>query len=92
MELVYLPSTRDDLVWFRHYYESVFPEGRTRAQQQFHAMEALLRTQPRIGHETHSAGVLEFSMPNIPFSVIYRVSATRIEVLRIWDERQGRER
>ena len=89
MEIVYLESARDDLLWFRRYYEEIFPTGIHNAQNQFRAVEKLLIEHPLIGHETHRADVLEFSIPKIPFSVIYRVQPDRIEVLRIWDERGG---
>ena len=73
------------------YYEDIFPEGLRRAQTQFHATELLLAENPYIGYPTHREGVREFSVPKIPFSYIYRIEQDRIEVLRIWDERQDRE-
>ncbi len=88
MNIVYLESARDDLLWMRQYYESVFPEGRSRAQKQFHTVENLLLANPFIGHETHRKNVREFSIPKTPFSFIYRVRPERIEILRVWDERQ----
>ncbi len=91
MHIVYLESTVNDLTWMRHYYETVFPEGLKKAQQQFHATEALLTDNPFIGHPTHRKGVREFSIPQTPFSYIYRIQPNRIEVLRVWDERQDRE-
>ena len=50
-------------------------------------MEKLLQEHPLVGHETHRDDVREFSLANIPFSVIYRPQPHRIEVLRMWDER-----
>ena len=90
MKIVYLASARDDLVWMRRYYVEVFPEGTSKAKNQFRATESLLGLNPEIGHPTEWDSVREFSMPNIPFSVIYRIRKGRIEVLRIWDERRSR--
>lgn len=90
MQLLYLESARDDLLWMRHYYETVFPEGLVRAQKQFHAIEGLLLSSPFIGHATHHKDVREFSVSKTPFSFIYRPFPDRIEVLRVWDERQDR--
>lgn len=87
MEIVYLESARDDLLWFRHYYEEVFTAGSERAKKQFVAVEILLKENPLIGQEVHRSDVREFSIPKIPFSYIYRVQPQRIEVLRVWDER-----
>jgi len=90
MKLVYLESARDDLLWLRHYYESVFPEGRAKAKKQFRSIESLLLSNPFIGHETHREDVREFSIPKTPFSYIYRIQHQQIEILRIWDERRER--
>lgn len=90
MKIVYLESARTDLGWMRHYYESVFPAGQENAKKQFHAVENTLLSNPFIGHETHREGVREFSIPQTPFCYIYRAFVDRIEVLRIWDERQDR--
>lgn len=90
MKIFYLESARDDLVWMRHYYEAVLPEGRENAQKQFHAVESTLRANPFIGHTTHRKNVRELSIAKTPFSFIYRTFPERIEVLRIWDERRDR--
>ena len=88
MRIVYLESTSDDLVWLRRYYEQVFPAGLGKAQKQFHTTETLLSGNPYIGHRSYRKGVREFSIPNTPFSYIYRIKNNQIENLRIWDERQ----
>ncbi|MGV0033577.1 MAG: hypothetical protein ACNYPE_00970 [Candidatus Azotimanducaceae bacterium WSBS_2022_MAG_OTU7] len=69
------------------YFQQVFPAGLRNTQNQFRAMEKLLQEHPLVGHETHRDDVREFSLANIPFSVIYRPQPYRIEVLRMWDER-----
>jgi plasmid stabilization system protein ParE len=76
----------------RQYYEIVFSGGRLNAQKQFHAVENTLMSNPFIGHETHRKSVREFSIPKTPFSYIYRAFPDRIEVLRVWDERQDRSK
>ena len=42
MRLVYLPSTRGDLLWLRHYYARVFPAGAAAARTRMLAMERLI--------------------------------------------------
>lgn len=90
MRIVYLQSAAQDIAWFRHYYRSVFPSGSEKARAQLKSLQQLLATNPYIGHisETHKGG-LEFHISKTPFSLIYRVTETQIEVLRLWDERQG---
>jgi plasmid stabilization system protein ParE len=90
MKIVYLASARDDLLWIRRYFVQIFPEGSIKAQTQFRAIEKLLRGNPQIGHPTEWEQVREFSIPNIPFSLIYRLRQGRTEVLRVWDERSDR--
>jgi hypothetical protein len=33
--------------------------------------------------------VRELSIPRTPFTIVYRVTPLQIEVLRLWDTRQG---
>ena len=90
MKIVYLDSAAQDIAWFRYYYRSVFPAGSQNARTSIKSIQNLLAANPHIGHrcEAHKTA-LEFSIKNTPFSLIYRVTDTQIEVLRLWDERQG---
>lgn len=90
MKVVYLKSAAQDIAWFRYYYRSIFPAGNQNARASIKSLQKLLAANPYIGHtsETHK-GALEFPVRNTPFSLIYRVTKTQIEVLRLWDERQG---
>ncbi len=90
MKLVFLPATKKDFIWLRYYYQRVFPQGREKAQQQFKSINKLLKENPLIGHKSDVGDTLEFSIPNTPFSYIYRVKKDQIQVLRVWDERQQR--
>ncbi|XCN73315.1 MAG: type II toxin-antitoxin system RelE/ParE family toxin [Candidatus Electrothrix aestuarii] len=90
MQVKFLTSSLNDLKWFRHYYESVFPQGGKKAQKQFHSTKDLIKENPYIGHVIKDKNILEFSIPNIPFSFIYRIKGEVIEILRVWDERQDR--
>lgn len=90
MQIVYLQSARDDLVWVRTYYEEVFPEGRKMAQKQFHVMEKILLENPLIGFEIGDHDVREIPVTKTPFSYIYRLQGSQIQVLRIWDQRGSR--
>lgn len=88
MRVVYLPSAQDDLVWFYEYYTSVFSDGASRALKQFDKMAELLSINPYIGKRSEGK-TRELVIPNTPFSYIYRVSDTRIEIIRVWDNRQS---
>lgn len=87
MRLVYLKSSRGDLAWLRHYYEHVFPQGATAAQQRFRATEALLRGNPYAGRPAGPDGVRRLMIPRTPFFYVYQVAEDRIEILRVPDSR-----
>jgi plasmid stabilization system protein ParE len=88
VEIVYLPSTRDGLAWLRRYHATVFPAGSARAKRQFHAVERLLREHPEAGHPTPVEGVRRLVIPKTPFTRVYRVTAERIEILEVRDDRR----
>ena len=93
MKLVFLPSTRSDLAWMRAYYTRVFPDGATRAAEQYRRACAIVRDNPLVGHAVDDIpDIRELSIPRTPFSFIYRVMEGRIEVLRVWDQRGDRSR
>ena len=93
MKLVFLPSTRSDLLWMRTYYTHVFPDGARRAAEQYVRASGVVRNNPLAGRSIEEMeGVREFSIPRTPFSFIYRVAGDRIEVLRVWDQRGDRAR
>ena len=90
MKVVFLENTVQDLKWFRHYYLAVFSEGADKAGAHFKAAIATLEANPYVGkpsEPTHD--VRELSIPRTPFMIIYRVTPLQIEVLRLWDTRQG---
>jgi plasmid stabilization system protein ParE len=90
MKIVFLESAAQDVQWFRYYYQSVFPEGSAKARDRLRAIQMTLAANPYIGQPSDTAkAVREFSIPRPPFTLIYRVTPTRIEVLRLWDTRQG---
>ena len=93
MKLVFLPSTRTDLLWMRAYYARVFPGGAKRAAERYVRASRVVRGNPRVGHLVEGmAGIREFPIPHTPVSFIYRVVDDRIEVLRVWDQRGDRSR
>lgn len=87
MKLTYSRTARSDLAWYRVYYRSVFSSGSVRAARQFQRTIDHLLANPFIGHPIGDEGMREFSIPKMPFSIIYRVLEDRIEIARIWDQR-----
>ena len=90
MKTVFLASTVQDLKWFRHYYRAVFSEGSEKAALHFKAAIATLSANPYAGRRSEPGiDVRELSIPRTPFIIIYRVTPLQIEILRLWDTRQG---
>ncbi|WP_271951024.1 type II toxin-antitoxin system RelE/ParE family toxin [Ruegeria faecimaris] len=90
MKIVFLDDTARDIQWFRYYYTSVFPEGSKKARAQLKAIQLTLAANPYAGHPSDTGrDVRELSVPRTPFTLIYRVMPTQIEVLRLWDTRQS---
>ena len=87
MRIVYLGSAATDLVWFRTYYDRVFPDGAANAREAVRRMETLLRDNPHVGRRTHRPDVRRLRILRTPFFVIYRPTAERIETLRVIDSR-----
>lgn len=90
MRIVFLLSTRQDLRWFRRYYEEIFSEGARQAAEQYDRTLEALASHPRLGHPSPVADVREFSIPRTSFPLIYRIRDDRIEILRVFDERSER--
>lgn len=77
----------------RTYYAHAFPDGAKRAAKQYGKACSIIRKNPFVGHPVEEIeDVREFSIPRTPFSFIYRVVGDRIEVLRVWDQRNDRSR
>lgn len=90
MKIVFLESAAQDIQWFRYYYQSIFPEGSAKARDRLKAIQTTLASNPYIGQPSDTVKTVRaFSIPRTPFTLIYRVTASQIEVLRLWDTRQG---
>jgi hypothetical protein len=88
MRLVYLASAKPGLRWFHRYYTSVFPEGKALADRRFLAVQTLLKSNPRAGHESEIvSSAREFPVPQTPFGFVYQIKDDRIEVLLVVDNR-----
>jgi plasmid stabilization system protein ParE len=92
MKVIYLRSALPDLVWMRRYYSRVFPQGAKQAQYQLNATKRLISEHPEIGHLAIVEGLLEFPVLKTPFTIVYRIRPSRIEILRIRDQRQSPDR
>ncbi len=89
MDIVFLPRALADLVWFRRYYEQIFPDGAPKARLQFEKTLQTLKDQPRAGRQGEE-DTREIVLGRTPFMFVYVLRNDRIEILRVWDQRAGR--
>jgi hypothetical protein len=83
MELVYLPSARDDLASLRrHYSRAGLPSGGAAEDLRLarQALTAVVR--PRLA-DGPLPGLREMPLPRTPFRIVLRFTENRIEVLQI---------
>jgi plasmid stabilization system protein ParE len=89
LRVIFLASTADDTLWFRRYYRQIFPSGAVAARDSLKRTLALIADNPMVGQPTHRSGNRKFPVLRTPFSVVYRISDDRIEVLRLLDQRNA---
>jgi hypothetical protein len=84
MELRFLTSARNDLAALRDHYRQTLPPGSRIGQMHLSEALTLLKRNPEAGLPLPSPkGVRALSIPFLPFALIYRVSGTRVEFLRV---------
>jgi len=87
MRVRYLDIARSDMIWFRYYYRSVFPEGRPHATAQFKRTLSNLLANPKLGKALERGDAREHSILRTPFAFIYRLDGNELQILRVWDQR-----
>lgn len=92
MKVIFLQTADEDVRWYARYYHSAFPEKRGNARRQMARALSVLAQNPHIGHPFADTELREYAIPRTPFSLIYRVAAKHIEILRLWDGRANPER
>lgn len=87
MKVFFLRSAEPSVKWFVRYYASVFPAGALRASDRMEQALERLGANPMIGSALSNRGLREYSITKTPFSLIYRVTDERIEILQLRDQR-----
>lgn len=85
--IAYVRRARADFRWFRSYYEDYFPEGLSNAEAGILKCVRLLALFPHMGRPTDKSPRRQFSVPRMPFTIVYRENGDVIEILRILDQR-----
>lgn len=86
-EVVFVGAAQLDLQWVRIYYAKYFPEGIGQASARLEKCWRRLAAFPKMGRVTGKLPRRRFSVPNVPFTIVYRENEDIVEVLRILDQR-----
>ena len=89
MKVVFGPRARRDMPWFRKYYNVVFPEGRQKASVRIRICVETLKANPLVGHPVDGTNLRQFVISRTPFSLVCRIDADEILVIRVRDQRSG---
>jgi plasmid stabilization system protein ParE len=86
-KIVLLKSAIVDLQWMRVYHETYFPEGLASAQTRFEKCFRLSGAFPKMGRVAGKLPRGRFSVPKLPFTIVYQQRDDEIEIIRILDQR-----
>ena len=87
----YLRAATRDLVWYRTYYEDVFPEGQAQAYYHYLKSLRLIQSYPEMGKPAGRKPRRRFSIPRTPFVIVYQFRNSVLEIVRVWDTRNNDE-
>jgi plasmid stabilization system protein ParE len=89
MKIEYLEEARRDLAWWRTYYRKTFPQGKGQAFRHLRVTERMLEEFPEIGSKILNTEWRKLAIPRTPFVIVYQIKKSRIEIVRVYDMRQG---
>ncbi len=88
MQVVFLDTAEPGLRWFRDYYDRVFPNGKPNALGKYRASLKLLADNPKAGHPVDGyLDVRELTILRTPFSFLYILDETTINIIDVRDAR-----
>jgi plasmid stabilization system protein ParE len=89
MKIVFQDDSRLDVAWWRFYYRKTFPQGAKNARRILAACKQSLKENPRLGQPVEGLDLHKLTIPNTPFALMYRIRGDVIEIVRLFDMRQG---
>lgn len=92
MKIRFLRSAWQDLNWVLAYYQEFFPQGTENAKESLAKTLRLVRENPQAGEKLKNRNLRTFPVLRTPFRIVYKVTATEIQVARIMDMRSKKNR
>jgi len=91
MEVVWLKLAQIDLEKIRTYYtENAGTQVANNILRKIVHSAKLIQEHPYIGNNTAQDDLMEWSIPNIPFTLPYQLKNNTIQILRVFHESQQR--
>ena len=84
MKIRLLKTAGRDLREIRSYIVVDNPAAADRVGQQLVRAISLIGERPMIGKSVPDESIREWSVPNLPYVIPYRISGDTIEIIRIW--------
>ncbi len=92
MTLVLLPQALQDVAKASEYLGRSDAHAVAPFRQAIAKSLRLLAANNRIGRHSRTEGVREWSVPNWPYLIPYRVVGEEVQILRIWHTRRNQPR
>jgi len=91
MRLVWLNSAKMDLLDIQAYYsEKISPSVAAKLLQRIFTSAEYLIEQPLMGGQTMDDDILEWHIPDLNYTLPYRIQGEDIEILRVFHQAQDK--
>jgi len=89
--IVWLKSAKLDLIEINAYYsEKASPKIAANLLKRIHSSAIHLIEQPYMGVQTMDDDILEWHIPDIPYTLPYMINGDDIEILRVFHQSQNK--
>jgi len=89
--IVWLKSAKLDLIEINAYYsEKASPKVAANLLKRIHSSAIHLTQQPYIGVQTMDDDILEWHIPDLPYTLPYMINDDDIEILRVFHQSQNK--
>jgi len=92
MNLVLLPQAAQDIADAVTYLNRANGHAVAPFRQAIAKSLRLIATNSRVGHHSRTDGVREWSVPDWPYLIPYRVVGEEVQVLRVWHTKRRQPR
>ena len=89
--IVWLKSAKLDLIEINAYYsEKASPKVAASLLKRIHSSAVHLAEQPYMGVQTMDDDILEWHIPDLPYTLPYMINGDDLEILRVFHQSQNK--